>query len=167
MPQSQPQPQGYSRQQIILHWVVALLVVLQFVLHEGIADAYDVAEDTGVYAMSAPVIGHIIGGALILLLACWRLILRNDRGTPPAPEGEPEVFRKAGHAAHLALYGMLIALPVTGALAWGGQMEAAGEAHEVLKTLLMLLVLAHIGAVVMHQLVWKTGLLKRMMRAQD
>jgi cytochrome b561 len=163
----QPQPQGYSRQQIILHWVVALLVVLQFVLHEGIADAYDVAEETGVYAMSAPVIGHIIGGALILLLACWRLILRNDRGTPPPPEGEPEVFRKAGHAAHLALYGLLIALPVTGALAWGGQMEAAGEAHEVLKTLLMLLVLAHIGAVVMHQLVWKTGLLKRMMRAQD
>lgn len=167
MPQPQPQPQGYSRQQIILHWVVALLVVLQFVLHEGIADAYDVAEETGVYAMSAPVIGHIIGGALILLLACWRLILRNDRGTPPPPEGEPEVFRKAGHAAHLALYGLLIALPVTGALAWGGQMEAAGEAHEVLKTLLMLLVLAHIGAVVMHQLVWKTGLLKRMMRAQD
>lgn len=163
----QPQPQGYSRQQIILHWVVALLVVLQFVLHEGIADAYDVAEDTGVYAMSAPVIGHIIGGALILLLACWRLILRNDRGTPPAPAGEPEVFRKAGHAAHLALYGLLIALPVTGALAWGGQMEAAGEAHEVLKTLLMLLVLAHIGAVVLHQLVWKTGILKRMMRAQD
>ena len=143
------------------------MVVLQFVLHEGIADAYDVAEETGVYAMSAPVIGHIIGGALILLLACWRLILRNDRGTPPPPEGEPEVFRKAGHAAHLALYGLLIALPVTGALAWGGQMEAAGEAHEVLKTLLMLLVLAHIGAVVMHQLVWKTGLLKRMMRAQD
>jgi cytochrome b561 len=167
MPQPQSKPQGYSRQQIILHWVVALLVVLQFVLHEGIADAYDVAEETGVYAMSAPVIGHIIGGALILLLACWRLILRNDRGTPPPPEGEPEVFRKAGHAAHLALYGLLIALPVTGALAWGGQMEAAGEAHEVLKTLLMLLVLAHIGAVVMHQLVWKTGLLKRMMRAQD
>jgi hypothetical protein len=39
---------------------VALLVVLQFVLHEGISDAYDIATDTGVYAFSAPVIGHIV-----------------------------------------------------------------------------------------------------------
>lgn len=160
-------PQGYSRVQIILHWAVAVLVALQFVFHEGISDAYDIAEDTGLYAMSVPVIAHIAGGALILLLACWRLILRHDRGVPSPPDGEPEAFRKIGHLAHLGLYGLLIALPVTGALAWGGQMEAAAEAHEVLKTLLLLLVLAHIGAVALHQLVWKTGLLKRMMRAQD
>lgn len=161
------QPQGYSRLQITLHWVVAVLVVLQIVLHEGIADAYDIAEETGVYAMSAPVIGHIIGGALILLLACWRLILRHERGAPTPPAGEPEIFRRAGHAAHLALYGLLIALPVTGALAWGGRMEAAADAHELLKNLLVLLVFAHIGAVAVHQLVWKTGLIRRMMRAQD
>lgn len=161
------QPKGYSRVQIILHWVAAALIVLQFVLHEGISDAYDVATQTGVYAFSAPVIGHIAGGALILLLACWRLILRNDRGTPPPPAGEPEMFRKAGHFAHMALYALIIGLPVTGALAWGGRMEAAGEAHEVMKNLLILLVLAHIGAVVVHQRIWKTGLLKRMMRAQD
>jgi cytochrome b561 len=37
----------------------------------------------------------------------------------------------------------------------------------VMKNLLILLVLAHIGAVVVHQRIWKTGLLKRMMRAQD
>ena len=160
-------PQGYSRTQITLHWVVMVLVALQFLLHDGIADAYDVAEETGQYAMSVPVIGHIAGGGLILLLACWRLILRHDRGTPPPPEGEPAAFRKAGHLAHLAFYALLIALPVTGALAWGGRQDAAAEAHEVLKTLLLLLILAHIGAVAMHQLVWKTGILRRMMRAQD
>ena len=44
------QPKGYSRVQIILHWVAAALIVLQFVLHEGISDAYDVATQTGVYA---------------------------------------------------------------------------------------------------------------------
>lgn len=160
-------PKGYSRTQITLHWAVMLLVVLQYLLHGGIADAYDRAQDTGVYAMSPPVIGHILGGALILVLGCWRLILRHDRGAPPPPAGEPAAFRKIGHLAHLALYALLIALPVTGALAWGGRMEAAGDAHEVLKTLLLLLILAHVGAVAMHQWVWKTGLLKRMMRAQD
>lgn len=162
-----PSPQGYSRMQITLHWVVMVLVALQFLLHDGIADAYDQAEDSGVYLMSAPVIGHIAGGALILLLACWRLILRHDRGTPPPPAGEPAALRKVGPLVHLAFYVLLIGLPVTGALAWGGRMAAAGEAHELLKTLLLLLILAHVGAVAMHQMVWKTGILKRMMRAQD
>ncbi|MBF9058937.1 cytochrome B [Rhodobacterales bacterium HKCCSP123] len=160
-------PSGYSRMQITLHWVVVVLVALQYLLHEGMSDAYDVAEETGIYALSTPVIGHIAGGALILLLACWRLILRNDRGVPAAPAGEPEVFRRLSHVAHLAVYALLILLPVSGALAWGGQIEAAGEAHEALKTLFLLLILAHVGAVAVHQLVWKTGLMKRMMRAQD
>jgi cytochrome b561 len=160
-------PSGYSRTQIVLHWVVVVLLALQYLLHKGIADAFEVAEETGVYAMNLPVIAHIAGGALILLLACWRLILRNDRGVPAPPGGEPEVFRRLSHIAHLAVYALLILLPVSGALAWGGRMEAAGDAHEVLKTLLLLLIVAHVGAVAVHQLVWKTGLMKRMMRAAE
>lgn len=162
-----PRPTGYTRTQIALHWAVAVLVALQYLLHDGISDAYDRAEDTGTYAMSLPVIAHIAGGALILLLACWRLILRGERGTPPPPEAEPPLFRKAGHIAHLAVYALLILLPVTGALAWGGQQEVAAEVHEVLKTLLLLLILAHVGAVAVHQFVWKTGLITRMIRPQD
>lgn len=161
------QPKGYSRMQIRLHWAVVVLIALQYLLHEGMSDAYDVAEDTGVYAMSLGVGLHIAGGALVLLLALWRLILRKERGAPPPPEAEPELFRKLGHAAHIALYALLVLLPISGAMAWGGRMEAAGEAHEVLKTLLLLLIVAHVGAVAVHQLVWKTGLMARMMRAED
>ncbi|MGP1357976.1 cytochrome b [Roseicyclus sp.] len=157
-------PSGYSRMQIRLHWITVILVALQYLLHEGIADAYDVAEETGVYAISAPVAGHIIGGTLILALAVWRLLLRNDRGTPPPPPGEPAVFARLAHWAHLGFYALLILLPVTGAMAWGGQIEAAGDAHEVLRALLLFLILAHVGAVAVHQLVWKTGLIARMMR---
>jgi cytochrome b561 len=160
-------PTGYTRSQIALHWGVAVLVALQYLLHNGMSDAYDMAEETGLYAMSVPVIAHIVGGGLILILTCWRLILRNERGAPPPPAGEPDAFRKVSHVAHLALYAVLILLPVSGALAWGGQMAAAGEAHDLLKTLLMLLIIAHIGAVALHQLVWKTRLMARMMKAQD
>ena len=160
-------PNGYSRLQILLHWAVVVLVALQYLLHDGMSDAYDIAEETGLYAMSLPVIGHIAGGALILLLACWRLILRNERGVPLPPEQEPALFRRLGHAAHLALYALLVLLPVSGALAWGGQMEVAGDAHEVLKTLLLVLIVAHVGAVAVHQLVWKTGLMFRMTRPRD
>jgi cytochrome b561 len=120
-------PTGYSRAQIALHWAVVVLVVLQYLLHDGIAGAYDLAEETGVYAVSPLVIAHIAGGGAILLLACWRLILRNDRGVPPPPEGEPEVFARLSRIAHLTFYALLILLPITGALAWGGQMALAGR----------------------------------------
>jgi cytochrome b561 len=160
-------PSGYSRMQVALHWVTVVLVALQYLLHEGISDAYDIAEDTGIYALSAPVLAHIAGGALILLIACWRLILRNDRGVPAAPAAEPEVLRRLSHVAHLAFYALLILLPVSGALAWGGRMEAAAEAHEALKSVLLLLIVVHVGAVVVHQLVWKTGIMQRMTRPVD
>lgn len=160
-------PSGYSRLQIVLHWAVVVLVALQYLLHDGIADAYDTALETGVYSMGVPVLGHAADGALILLLACWRLILRHDRGVPPSPASEPAAFARLSRLAHLGFYLLLILLPVTGALAWGGRMEAAGDAHEVLRALLLVLILAHVGAVVVHQFVWKTGVMARMLRADS
>ena len=58
----------------------------------------------------------------------------------------------------------LFALPLTGAVAWATVSETMGEVHEALRGLLLILILAHIGAVVVHQLVWKTGLITRMTR---
>jgi cytochrome b561 len=159
-------PTGYSKLQIRLHWITVLLVALQYLLHDGIADAYEIALDTGVYALSAPVAGHAVGGLIILGLSIWRLLLRRERGVPPPPEAEPEIFRTLSHWAHIAFYALLIALPVSGVMAWGGRIEAAGDIHEVFRALLMFLILAHIGAVVVHQLVWKTGLITRMTRPE-
>jgi hypothetical protein len=98
-------PTGYSKMQIRLHWITVLLVALQYLLHEGIADAYDVALDTGTYAVSLPVAGHAIGGLLILGLTIWRiLMLRRERGVPAPPEAEPEVFQ---HDLPLGAYRVL------------------------------------------------------------
>jgi cytochrome b561 len=159
-------PTGYSKLQIRLHWITVALVALQYLLHDGIADAYERALDTGTYTLSAPVAGHAIGGLLILGLVIWRLMLRRERGVPAPHPGEPQVFQTISHWAHVAFYALLIALPISGVMAWGGQIEAAGDIHEVFRALLMLLIIAHIGAVVVHQVVWKTGLLTRMMRPE-
>jgi cytochrome b561 len=159
-------PTGFSKMQIRLHWITVLLVALQYLLHEGISDAYDVALDTGTYAVSLPVAGHAIGGLIILGLTIWRILIRRERGVPAPPEAEPEVFRTISHWAHIAFYALLIALPISGVMAWGGQIEAAGDIHEVFRALLILLILAHIGAVVVHQVVWKTGLITRMTRPE-
>lgn len=164
---AQVAPSGYSRLQIRLHWIVAGLILLQYLFHDGVSDAFDRAQDTGEYVLTAPAIAHFAGGGLILILGVWRLLLRQDRGAPPAPEGEPEIFARLSKWAHLAMYALLVLLPVTGAVAWGGQSEAAGDAHEVLRAVLLLLILTHIAAVAVHQLVWKTGLMTRMVTPEE
>ncbi len=154
--------EGYSRAQIRLHWAVVILVVLQYALHNGVANAFDRGMEAGALTLSPPVIGHFVGGLLITALIGWRLILRRERGVPPPPAEEPPFFSRLGHLAHLAFYVILLLLPVTGAIAWGAASAGASLAHEVLRAALLLLILAHVGAVVVHQFVWKTGLMQRM-----
>ena len=155
----------YSGMQIALHWGIAALIIYQFVYHEGIEEAYEQALETGVYAQSLGWASHAIPGILVLLLVIWRLVLRLRRGAPDAPAEEPAIFAWLSHLAHWAFYALMLALPITGMLAWGGQIEASAEVHEVLKSLLMLLVLVHVGAVLVHQFIWKTNIMQRMKRA--
>lgn len=157
-------PTGYSRLQIRLHWATAILVALQFVFHEGISTAYDRAVETGVYAPSFAVMAHSLPGVVILILTIWRFSLRRSHGAPLPREGEPAIFKKLSHLAHMGFYGLLVLLPLSGMAAWGGQIEAAGEVHEILKTLMLLLIIAHIIAALIHQFVWKTNLMDRMRR---
>lgn len=160
-------PTGFSRTQIILHWVTALLVALQYLLHDGIAQAFENGMETGQMTLIAPAIGHMASGTIILGLAMWRLMLRRERGVPASPEGEPDWAKKTSKAAHYGFYILLVLLPVTGAAAWGMPSGTASNAHEVLRALLFLLILGHVGAVVIHQTLWKTNLLARMRRAAD
>lgn len=158
------QVHGYSRMQIRLHWLTAGLVVVQYALHDGVATAYDRAQETGNYAVTASVAAHAALGLLILTLAVWRLLLRGERGVPPPPSAEPPPFRRISRGVHLSFYGLLILLPVTGALAWGGRSDGASDAHEVLRAVLLVLIVMHVAAVAVHHVVWKTNLIRRMTR---
>ncbi len=158
---------GYSARQIRLHWIVAVLIVLQFVLHEPIAEAWEVVEEGGAPTYSWLIISHILGGGLILLFAMWRLALRQTRGVPPPPAEEPEPLRMAAHIGHLALYALMILMPISGVVAWFGGVEAAAEAHETMKVAMLLLVAVHVVAALWHQFWLKDGLLLRMKKPLD
>lgn len=162
-----PSPKGYSARQIRLHWLVAVVIVLQFVLHEPISQAWD-----GIAAGQSPafnwlILAHITGGVLVLVFALWRLVLRQTRGVPPAPEAEAAPLRVAAHLGHLALYALMIAMPLSGMAAWFGGIRAAAEAHEVMKAALMALVAVHVIAALWHQFWLKDGLILRMKRPLD
>jgi len=161
-----PAPKGYSARQIRLHWIVALLIVLQFVLHEPIAEAWEMVLQGQVPAFNWLIPAHVIGGALVLIFALWRLVLRQKRGVPAAPIEEPAPLRMAAHLGHLALYALMILMSVSGAVAWFGGVTGAASAHEAMKLALLALVGLHVLAALWHQFWLKDGLMLRMKKPE-
>ena len=158
-------PKGYSRAQIALHWVVAVLIVAQFVLHDSIVAAWEAISNGETPDISVLVWFHIIGGSLILALALWRLALRMKRGAPALPEKEAPLLKGLAHLTHWSLYALMIILPITGLATWFGENETADFIHITLKLPLLVLVLLHFAAALFQQFVLKTGLIHRMLRA--
>jgi cytochrome b561 len=157
-------PKGYSRTQIALHWVVAVLIIAQFVLHDPIVAASDAIKNAEVPVISALVMFHVIGGSLILALAVWRLALRKKRGVPALPEEESPLLKGLAHLTHYALYTLMIVLPLTGLAAWFGGNATADFLHVNMKFLLLGFFALHVIGALYQQYVLKTGLINRMMR---
>lgn len=157
-------PTGYSRFQIALHWIVFALIVLQFALHEPIHAAWE-AMTEGREVVPSPLIAqHVFGGLLVLVLAALRLVVRLTRGVPALPANEPAPLKLVAHVTHWSLYGLMILLPLTGAMAWFGGVQGAAAAHGVLRAVLLLLVLVHIIGALVQQFVFKTNIMARMKR---
>ncbi len=157
---------GYSFTQIRLHWIVAVLILFQFVFGESIGEAWEAYTDGTPVTMGILVWGHIIAGAAVLALTVWRLGLRQTRGVPDLPHSTP-LLEKAGKWGHIALYAVMIGAPVSGMMAWFGGIEVMAEVHELFKPAVILLVVDHIAAAIYHQFVLKDGLLMRMKRPLD
>jgi len=155
---------GYSRTQIALHWAVAALVAAQYLLNDAIAAAWKAHVQGDGYGFDPLVLAHVAGGALILVLVLWRIALRLTHGAPPLPKEEPAAFAVLARLAHLAFYGVLIALSVSGALAWFADVRPAASVHNVLKVVLLALIALHVLAVIFHQSVLKSGIMLRMVR---
>lgn len=147
-------PARFTTTQIVLHWTVAAFVTAQFFFNEAIQDDFDRSMDTfGIVWPSLMGWLHILVGTTILVLALWRLGLRFLVGAPKAALPAPKAAIWAGKVAHMALYGFLFMLPITGVLAFLGQSDLAAELHELLTWLLVPLILAHAaGALIEHAL---------------
>jgi cytochrome b561 len=159
-------PKGYSSAQIGLHWIIALLIALQFLFNEPMGEAFDSVMRGTVPVFSWGVWAHIAGGVAILALVLWRVVLRRSRGVPPPPEGEGTLLGRAAALGHWALYALMVLMPVSGLVAWFGGVDTAGEAHEVMSNLMLFVLAVHVAAALWHQFWLKDHLLLRMMRAE-
>lgn len=154
---------GYSGFQIGLHWLVAVLILANWFLGDMASEALR-AGQTGFEGASGNL--HVWIGIIVLVLVLIRLAVRILRGAPAAPGQPGSLAVRAAHWGHLALYALMIAVPLGGALVWYQGMKTMAEFHEIAGTVLFALALGHAAVALFHHYVLKDGLLKRMMRPE-
>jgi cytochrome b561 len=155
----------YTRTQILLHWAVVALVVVQLATSDAMEEAQEAVERAEAVGRGEALQSwvHIVSGLTILVLVLWRLGLRARFGAPPLPPDLSPLFRFGARAVHFALYALLIGLPVTGALTVWVEPDFGGG-HGVLKNLLLVLIVLHVSAALFHGIVRRDGVFSRMVR---
>jgi len=123
-------------------------------------------------------------GIAILILVVVRFVNRRINPPPPFPATMSRAERLAATASELAMYGLMLVLPLVG---WG-MLSAARypivlhgsvhlpfilphnavlyavlrKAHTILAYLFFLTFMAHVGAILFHTLIVRDGMLRRM-----
>ena len=170
----------YPRLLRLLHWSIALLVVLQLALILVFHRLQSV--DYGQFVLSA----HRQCGTLVLILVCVRLVLMFWLKPPPQTANFPRWQSFAAHAVHLGMVALLVAQPVLGFLvAWSRgddvvlfglikipalvrlEMETGQTLegiHKWIAYTLISLVSVHLGAIGFNAVVRKIWVVDRMLR---
>ena len=162
---------------IINHWVIATLIIIMLAL--------------GLFMDSLPqgprqfqiVQIHKSIGVLVLILGTWRVLWRVVFRFPGDVATMPRWQEIAARTVHIALLVLILAMPITGYIhsTTGGHpvtffgifnlpalpeskavSELAGEVHETLADLLMIVIALHVAAAIKHHVVDKDATLKRM-----
>jgi cytochrome b561 len=162
-----------------LHWAVALVVLAQFVTGWLAASWRLSPAKLDLY------VWHKSTGLLVLALMAVRIAWRLANPAPALPAGTPALERRAAGLAHLLLYLLLIAMPLSGwviasasgipfRIYWQIPLPAivapdeavaglAARVHLALFVALAALLVAHVGAALRHHFVTRDGVLRRMM----
>lgn len=153
----------YAPLQVVLHWTVLALILVQLLSNDWIETAFD-ARMEGI-AQPTPLMAylHIAAGVTILILMVTRLLLRLTIGVPPARTENALLFWMAT-LTHWALYAVVLAMPVVGATAWFGYNEFAGEMHELAALVLVPLILVHAAGGLFEHFIMRNDTLLRMLR---
>ncbi|SFK74954.1 cytochrome b [Shimia haliotis] len=155
-------PQGYSKAQIRLHWVIFLLVLLQFTLNGPMSAGWELIKKGEEPVLHPLVVQHVASGLLVLVLVIWRLTIRLKRGAPQLPKEEHPALKGLAHLTHWTLYLMLILMPISGMVAVFADFVPAGDAHGVLRVIMLIFVGLHILGAIFQQFVIKSNILDRM-----
>lgn len=167
----------YNRGARALHWIIAVLVIGNIaggLLHEAVEDTINLI----------PL--HKSAGMTVLALTLVRIAWRFTWRAPPHPAGTSRAEAVAARAVHLVLYGLMLAMPLSGwimasagkyPLTWFGLFDlpklavtrtdpaylVGREAHELLGWLFAALAVLHIAAALRHHFILRDRVLERML----
>jgi len=165
----------------LLHWLIAGLIISQYV----IAELAEYAGDSGeVVQKLALLANHKSIGMTVLFLSVLRLVWRLFNKPPILPMSMPRWQQIASHVTHWSIYILIFALPLSGwlmssanaySVSWFNlfvfpDLVAADKSladffhtiHELLGKLLFCLVLVHVLAALKHHFLDKDTVLSRM-----
>src|ERR1700734_1689829 len=176
---NQSSPTRYSAVAQTFHWVIAALIVTQFVLA-------NLEDDLPIGAHKLALLArHKSFGMTILMLAILRLLWRLKNPPPELPAGMSPLERILARSTHIPFYVLLFAMPLTGltmssaknySVSWFGlftwpnligKNEAAfnflHSTHEILSDVLFAVAVLHILGALKHHFWNKDDALLRML----
>ena len=175
-----PAEAGYTVTARVLHWVIAVLVLLMIPVGIIIANEWGGPAQTFLYNL------HKSTGALLILLIIIRIIYRLTHPAPPLPEDIPAIQRFAAEATHWALYGLVLVQPFIGYVMTSAYpapvpffglfnlpaiwpedralSERLSVVHLYVGLAIAVIAAMHIGAALYHHFVRKDHILMRMVR---
>lgn len=153
---------GYSGLQIGLHWAIALLIGVNYLVSEGMEETFDGMMEGKAVTGWTPTI-HVYVGVAVLVLVAIRILVRVTRGAPGPVQGGT-LFDKLGEVSHWVLYALMLAVPALGAISWYLKIDQTAGLHVLVMNGMMILIGVHAVAALFHQFVLKDHLLLRMMK---
>ncbi len=179
---------GYSRIAITLHWLIAIMIIGNFV-GGLLMDAWLGSDDPEKRQAGFTIIQlHKSIGLTVLALSLFRLLVRIFTPQPPLPAHMTAIEKFLAKLTHWLFYGLMIMLPLSGwamvsaspiglPTYWFGLFEwpkipvtpsregaeAAGEAHEIIAWIGVALVVLHVAAALKHHFFDRDDVLARML----
>jgi cytochrome b561 len=170
------QPRQFAAFSRVLHWTMAAMVLTMLCI--GVAMVASLGDYHVLVSIHRPL------GIAILILVVVRFVNRLLNPPPPFPATMSGAERLAATGSELAMYGLMLVLPLVG---WG-MLSAARypivllgavhlpfilphnptlyavlrKAHTILAYLFFLTFMGHFGAILFHTLIVRDGLLMRM-----
>lgn len=168
-------PSRYHPAHVALHWLMFLLVIMMLGIGKFVMPGVPVADPQKPFMLQI----HAYIGIFITILLVARLIVLFTTKRPAPADAGNSFLNFVGKAVHFLLYVLIIGMALSG-LGMFQQANLPGIfsgaapyptdffsyppriGHGLTSTLLVLLILLHVGAALYHQFIRKDNLLSRM-----
>ena len=156
--------EGFSKYQVIVHWLVACFILFQIATGSTMSNDFLALKDgkISIEEVHKNSWYHLFFGLTIFLSMVIRFILRIILGVPKPTKQSSSLTIILAKIIHWLFYLVLLIVPISGFVAWNTSNLLIGNLHSASVNALYVLVLIHLIAIVYHQIFLEDNLIDRM-----